>query len=326
MSHFRFIELYEESKLASLIPLFLAHVIQFIREAELAVLSDPCGEMESKRTEGSEELIQSLRQTCTQLVQIVTFSARPLYMMTSEPSLMLDAGIESVPLPLPVNWSLARQITAKLGQVFVSIVDTFVGREIEVRRQEKQNSFQFDANRNDRPKSFLAIDVTIMKFVGFIFLAKDLKKKQKKTSFHFHFQVLTAALKSGKCVSAAKLAANSLMSLGSDAARPALRPLIEAFQVVHLRPVRADLLRALAALCSSADIIQEFETVYFHFIVLSFYIQSNTFATLVRTEQKIIRRCHVFYFMFNSFFFFFNLYNNFFCFFFFFSPENSAQV
>lgn len=79
--------------------------------------------------------------------------------------------------------------------------------------------------------------------------------------FHCHFQVLTAALKSGKCVSAAKLAANSLMSLGSDAARPALRPLIEAFQVVHLRPVRADLLRALAALCSSADIIQEFETV-----------------------------------------------------------------
>ncbi|KAI9557340.1 hypothetical protein GHT06_017167 [Daphnia sinensis] len=198
-----FIELYEESKLASLIPLFLAHVIQFIREAELAVLSDPCGQMESKRTESSEELIHSLRQTCTQLVQIVTFSARPLYMMTSEPSLMLDAGIESVPLPLPVNWSLARQITAKLGQVFVSIVDTFVGREIEV---------------------------------------------------------LTAALKSGKCVSAAKLAANSLMSLGSDAARPALRPLIEAFQVVHLRPVRADLLRALAALCSSADIIQEFET------------------------------------------------------------------
>lgn len=73
--------------------------------------------------------------------------------------------------------------------------------------------------------------------------------------------MLTAALKSGKCVSAAKLAANSLMSLGADAARPALRPLIEAFQVVHLRPVRADLLRALAALCSSADIIQEFETV-----------------------------------------------------------------
>ncbi|XP_057366558.1 uncharacterized protein LOC130687404 [Daphnia carinata] len=198
-----FIELYEEAKLASLIPLFLAHVIQFIREAEMAVLSDSCGQMESKRTEGSEELIQSLRQTCTQLVQIVTFSARPLYMMTSEPSLMLDAGVESVPLPLPVNWSLARQITAKLGQVFVSIVDTFVGREIEV---------------------------------------------------------LTAALKSGKCVSAAKLAANSLMSLGADAARPALRPLIEAFQVVHLRPVRADLLRALAALCSSADIIQEFET------------------------------------------------------------------
>ena len=63
------------------------------------------------------------------------------------------------------------------------------------------------------------------------------------------------------------------MSLGADAARPALRPLIEAFQVVHLRPVRADLLRALAALCSSADIIQEFETVLFisnrHFLSIA---------------------------------------------------------
>ncbi len=45
---------------------------------------------------------------------------------------MLDAEVEPTQLPLPVNWSLARQITAKLGQVFVSIVDTFVGREIEV--------------------------------------------------------------------------------------------------------------------------------------------------------------------------------------------------
>lgn len=132
MKNFRFIELYEESKLASLIPLFLAHVIQFIREAELAVLSDCCGEKETKRTESSEELIQSLRQTCIQLVQIVTFSTRPLYIMMSEPALMLDADVEPTQLPLPVNWSLARQITAKLGQVFVSIVDTFVGREIEV--------------------------------------------------------------------------------------------------------------------------------------------------------------------------------------------------
>jgi hypothetical protein len=132
LKNFRFIELYEESKLASLIPLFLAHVIQFIREAELAVLSDCCGEKETKRTESSEELIHSLRQTCIQLVQIVTFSTRPLYIMMSEPALMLDAEVEPTQLPLPVNWSLARQITAKLGQVFVSIVDTFVGREIEV--------------------------------------------------------------------------------------------------------------------------------------------------------------------------------------------------
>jgi hypothetical protein len=100
--------------------------------------------------------------------------------------------------------------------------------------------------------------------------------------------VLTAALKSGKCVSAAKLAANSLMSLGSDAARPALRPLIEAFQVVHLRPVRADLLRALAALCSSADIIQEFETVRLNiaFIVGSFDIQSKPIGSGRQPDRK----------------------------------------
>lgn len=120
--------MYEEAKLASLIPLFLAHVIQFIREAETAVLSDN-GESPSS---SSEELIHSLRQTCSQLVQIVTFSTRPLYMMTSEPAVLLDTEIGPPPLPLPVNWSLARQITAKLGQVFVSIVDTFVGREIQV--------------------------------------------------------------------------------------------------------------------------------------------------------------------------------------------------
>ena len=74
-------------------------------------------------------------------------------------------------------------------------------------------------------------------------------------------QVLTSALRSGKCVSAARLAANSLMSLGADAARPALRPLVDAFRIGHLRPVRADLLRALSALCSSADVISEFESV-----------------------------------------------------------------
>ena len=136
--------------MVSLIPLFLAHVIQFIREAELAVLSD-CGETETNRTEGSEELIHSLRQTCTQLVQIVTFSTRPLYMMMSEPALMLDAEIEPAQLPLPVNWSLARQITAKLGQVFVSIVDTFVGREIEVRSL-------FPADGNERPELSTSIE------------------------------------------------------------------------------------------------------------------------------------------------------------------------
>lgn len=132
MKFFRFIELYEESKLASLIPLFLAHVIQFIREAEMAVLSDNGQTCIAGTSTSSEELIHSLRQTCSQLVQIVTFSTRPLYMMMSEPALILDSEIGPPPLPLPVNWSLARQITAKLGQVFVSIVDTFVGREIQV--------------------------------------------------------------------------------------------------------------------------------------------------------------------------------------------------
>ena len=201
--YFRFIELYEEAKLSAMIPLFLAHVIQFIREAELAVLHQDEDESSNKldNNNNSEELILTLRQTCAQLVQIVTFSTHPLYMMMSEPGLM--DPIDNVPPP-PVNWSLARQITAKLGQVFVSIVDTFVGREI---------------------------------------------------------QVLTAALESGKCISAARLAANSLMSLGADAARPAMRPLIQAFQTAHLRPVWADLLRALSALCSSADIIQDFEMV-----------------------------------------------------------------
>lgn len=78
------------------------------------------------------------------------------------------------------------------------------------------------------------------------------------------------------------------MSLGSDAARPALRPLIEAFQVVHLRPVRADLLRALAALCSSADIIQEFETVRLNiaFIVGSFDIQSKPIGSGRQPDRK----------------------------------------
>lgn len=188
--HYRFIELYEESKLSALIPLFLAHVIQFIREAEAAALSaGPSG--------SSDDLIASLRQTCAQLVQLVTFSVPKQQQSSPTPPPCINDG----PVP-PVNWSLARQVTARLGQVFVSIVDTFVGREIEV---------------------------------------------------------LTAALESGKCVSAARLAANSLMSLGSDASRPALAPLIGAFHRPHLRPVRADLLRALSALCSSADIIRLFE-------------------------------------------------------------------
>ena len=113
----RFIEVYEESKLSSMIPLFLAHVIQFIREAERAALQE---QTETKEPSASEELIASLRQTCAQLVQIVTF-VNPLYV---EPCLQMP--------PTPVNWSEARQITAKLGHVFVSIVDTFVGREIQV--------------------------------------------------------------------------------------------------------------------------------------------------------------------------------------------------
>ena len=116
--------------------------------------------------------------------------------------------------------------------------------------------------------------------------------------------MLTAALKSGKCVSAAKLAANSLMSLGSDAARPALRPLIEAFQVVHLRPVRADLLRALAALCSSADIIQEFETVYIRISSsYQFTFNQNPFAPVVNEKTKIIiQTTNVMFFFFFFFF------------------------
>ena len=182
--------MYEESKLSALIPLFLAHVIQFIREAEAAALSNgPSG--------SSDDLIASLRQTCAQLVQLVTFTTPKQQPSSPTPPPCVNDG----PIP-PVNWSLARQITARLGQVFVSIVDTFVGREIEV---------------------------------------------------------LTAALESAKCISAARLAANSLMSLGSDASRPALAPLIGAFHRPHLRPVRADLLRALSALCSSADIIRLFE-------------------------------------------------------------------
>ena len=68
-------------------------------------------------------------------------------------------------------------------------------------------------------------------------------------------------MKNGKCLSAAKLATNSLMSLGPDAARPALATLVGAFHCAHLRPLRSDLLRALSALCSSADIIQQFESV-----------------------------------------------------------------
>lgn len=138
--------------MASLIPLFLAHVIQFIREAEMAVLSDN-GDNSMSGTTNSEELIQSLRQTCSQLVQIVTFSTRPLYMMMSEPTLMLDTEVGPPPLPLPVNWSLARQITAKLGQVFVSIVDTFVGREIQVYHKNLFDQCHFESNGliNDEP-------------------------------------------------------------------------------------------------------------------------------------------------------------------------------
>ena len=104
-----------------MIPVFLAHVIQFIREAEEAEQSSG-----TETKESSEELMASLRATCSQLVQIVIF-VNPL---TTEQ----DAGdvMAPPPPPTPVNWSFARQITARLGQVFVSIVDTFVGREIRV--------------------------------------------------------------------------------------------------------------------------------------------------------------------------------------------------
>ena len=83
------------------------------------------------------------------------------------------------------------------------------------------------------------------------------------------------------------------MSLGSDAARPALRPLIEAFQVVHLRPVRADLLRALAALCSSADIIQEFETVlhsYFHRLIILHSIKTLSLRSSTKRNHSTMSR------------------------------------
>ena len=123
----RFIEVYDESNLSSMIPMFLAHVIQFIREAEQAALSQSLEAGSSCSTAGaSEELIASLRTTCSQLVQIVIF-VNPLQRSESYGC----GGDDSLP-PAPVNWSLARQITAKLGQVFVSIVDTFVGREIQV--------------------------------------------------------------------------------------------------------------------------------------------------------------------------------------------------
>jgi len=106
-----------------LIPLFLAHVIQFIREAEQAALqTDPSD---------SEDLINSLRQTCSQLVQLVTFSPQQHHHPGVLPMLSEVNGGQPIP-SVPVNWSLARQVTARLGQVFVSIVDTFVGREIQV--------------------------------------------------------------------------------------------------------------------------------------------------------------------------------------------------
>ncbi len=98
------------------------------------------------------------------------------------------------------------------------------------------------------------------------------------------------------------------MSLGADAARPALRPLIEAFQVVHLRPVRADLLRALAALCSSADIIQEFETVLFisncHFLSIAEEEKGGKrifFASVLHLgRRKTKRTSYLFYFSLKS--------------------------
>ena len=121
-SNFRFIELYEESKLAALIPIFLAHVIQFIRETEG---TSPYSRHQSKESAANDQLVASLRHTCTELVQIVTFT-NPLDM---EPGLQTP--------PIPVNWSLARQVTAKLGQIFVAIVDTFVGKEIQVGRLQQ---------------------------------------------------------------------------------------------------------------------------------------------------------------------------------------------
>lgn len=117
----RFIELYEESKLAALIPLFLAHVIQFIREAECAAVAPDAP---------GDELVVTLRQTCAHLVQIVSYDTGHL------------CPHDAAGAP-PVNWSLARQITAKLGQVFVAIVDTFVGREIEVRATFSDDFLKF---------------------------------------------------------------------------------------------------------------------------------------------------------------------------------------
>ena len=153
-----------------MIPVFLAHVIQFIREAEEAEQSSsaPRETKEINRSR-SEELITSLRATCAQLVQIVIFvnpldvdhdanSITPPPAPTTAPAtapatataaaaaaaaaaavaVAVAAAGGAAPLtgataPLaPVNWSLARQITARLGHVFVSIVDTFVGREIHV--------------------------------------------------------------------------------------------------------------------------------------------------------------------------------------------------
>lgn len=119
----RFIELYEESKLSALIPLFLAHVIQFIRETETAGSYDQHSYTKEHQPGVSEHLVSTLRQTCVQLVQIVTF-AGPL------------GHAEHDGNAAPVNWSLARQITAKLGQVFVAIVDTFVGKEIQVQHSQ----------------------------------------------------------------------------------------------------------------------------------------------------------------------------------------------
>ena len=103
--------------MSSLIPIFLAHVIQFIRETES---TDSSQRTNTKEVSGNEHLIIELRETCAELAQIVTFT-NPLY---------IEPCFESH--PMPINWSLARQITAKLGQVFVALVDTFVRKEIEV--------------------------------------------------------------------------------------------------------------------------------------------------------------------------------------------------